>query len=78
MSYEAIEQATAALTKVEQLKLLAYIANLIRANEEQEENNNDFTNTYHNGFFDLFGSDPSFDLEECDNSWWKNKTATCV
>ncbi len=36
MSYEAIEQATAMLTRIEQLKLLAYLANLIKESEEND------------------------------------------
>ena len=36
MSYEAIEKATTTLTRIEQLKLLAYLANLIKESEEND------------------------------------------
>ncbi len=70
MTYESIEQATATLTRHEQLKLLTYLANLLKESEERNEKNEkkDFSASYHKGFFDLFGSDPDFDLEEPDNS----------
>ena len=34
MSYEAIVEETARLSRIEQLNLLAYLANLIKENEE--------------------------------------------
>ena len=36
MSYEAIAQASASLTRIEQLNLLAYLANLIKEGEEND------------------------------------------
>ena len=69
MSYEKIAQETKKLSFSEQIKLLAYLANLVKErdlnNQNQEHSKrSDFTDTYPKGFFDLFGSDPSFDLEE--------------
>jgi hypothetical protein len=62
MSYEAIVQETAALSRLDQLKLLVYLANLIKENEVSAEDKIEFGSSYHKGFFDLFGSldDPSF------------------
>ena len=37
MSYEEIKQATASLTRIEQLKLIEYIANLLIESEEKAE-----------------------------------------
>ena len=36
MSYDAIVKASAALTRIEQLNLLAYLANLIKESEEND------------------------------------------
>ncbi len=37
MSYEAIAEATETLTRIEQLNLLAHLANLVRESEEDLE-----------------------------------------
>ncbi len=67
MSYENIAQETKKLSFSDQLKLLAYLANIVKErelNKQEHSNRYDFADTYPKGFFDLFGSDPGFDLEE--------------
>ena len=67
MSYEAIEKETASLSLLEQLNLLTYLANLIKRNGERQSvsaHKKDFSDTYSKGFFELFGSDPNFDLKD--------------
>lgn len=70
MSYDAITKEAAALPLTDQLNLLAFLANLVKTNElkknplEVKSLKNDYSDTYPKGFFNLFGSDPNFDLEE--------------
>ena len=64
MSYDAITKEAASLSFNEQLNLLAFLANLIksggRKNMDNKASKCDYTDTYPKGFFDLFGSDPTY------------------
>ena len=64
MSYEAMVKTIPTLTYDEQVNLMSIILNSLKNHKPAGDKVNDFSNEYPEGFFDLFGSDPNYDVSE--------------
>lgn len=60
MPYDAILREARTLTKDERVSLIAALSSSL---DDAQEAPNDCRDTYPDGFFDLFGSDPCFPVE---------------
>ena len=74
MSYDAIANAIPTMTYEEQLNLLTTLVEAIKAHisnkqTTESQKKTDYTDTYPPGYFDLFGSDPSYPEEPEELSW---------
>ena len=73
-SYDAIADAIPAMTYEEQLNLLTTLVEAIKAHIPNKQTSvsqkkTDYTDSYPPGYFDLFGSDPSYPEEPEELSW---------
>ena len=64
MSYEAMVKTIPTLTYDEQLNLMSIILSSLKNHNVADNKVDDFSNEYPEGFFDLFGSDPDYDVSE--------------
>lgn len=74
MSYEAMAKEISALTYEEQVNLLSVLVDAIKSHipskkTEKTAKKTDFSDTYPKGYFDLFGSDPTYPEEPKELSW---------
>lgn len=77
MSYEAMTKEISTLTYEEQVNLLSVLVDAIKSHipgkkakpVESVEKKKDFSDTYPKGYFNLFGSDPTYPDEPKDLSW---------
>ena len=67
MGYDSVAKAIPNLSYEEQVNLMELLMESIKKallnRNNESENKTDFTDTYPNGYFDLFGSDPTFPEE---------------
>lgn len=69
MPYETYAKGIATLTYEEQLDLMELLISAIRKSEKEQsvqQAEDNFINSYPNGYFDLFGSNPDFPSEPDD------------
>ena len=68
MGYDTMAKAIPFLSYEDKINLLEILVDSIKGsvlkNTEQSQGKTDFTDTYPKGYFDLFGSDPSFPEEQ--------------
>ena len=74
MSYDAIADAIPAMTYEEQLNLLTTLVEAIKTHIPNKQTTasqkkTDYTDSYPPGYFDLFGSVPSYPEEPEELSW---------
>lgn len=67
MGYDSVAKAIPNLSYEEQVNLMELLMESIKKallnRNNESENKTDFTDTYPKGYFDLFGSDPTFPEE---------------
>ncbi len=67
MSYDAVANAISTMSYEEQVSLMELLIESIKhalpKKENKAEKKKDFTDSYPEGYFDLFGSDPTFPEE---------------
>lgn len=68
MPYEAIVNEAKTLSFDECVSLIGILSTLLKEKKMPEKKK---TNDYPEGFFDLFGSDPDFDVEEPEEIPWE-------
>ena len=69
MPYAAMVEEAKKLSYEEQLNLMAVLVDLMKSKNKSEASaseKKDYSDTYHAGFFDLFGSNPDFPSEPDD------------
>lgn len=64
MSYEAMVKTIPNLTYEEQVDLMSIILKSLKNHEFANSKKNDFADDYPADFFDLFGSDPNYTVNE--------------
>ena len=74
MSYDSMEEAIPTMSYEDQIKLMAVLVEAIKSHlpnvkASSDKNKNDYTDSYPSGYFDLFGSDPTYPDEPKELSW---------
>lgn len=73
MSYDAIANAIPTMTYEEQVNLLSVLIDAVKkgihSNAEKKSEAKDHRDSYPEGYFDLFGSDPDYPEEPEELAW---------